>query len=86
MKEFLADPEHSQLKLYDTRVLLANFFNKVFTVHNFFYVWYFMDGYVSYEGSSELGKYFIRCECLTVTAPTLRLLTAQLYTRTLPSR
>ena len=55
-------PEHVAVKgLYTTRPLLLDFFAKLFTPGNFFAVWRYMRGYVEFEGSSELGQYYMKC-------------------------
>ena len=62
MKEILETPEHANAKaLYTTRPLLLDFFSKVFTPGNFFAMWRYMEGYVQYEGSTELGQYYMKC-------------------------
>ena len=62
MKEILEAPEYATAKsLYNTRPLLLDFFMKIFTPGNFFAVWKYMEGYVEYKGSTELGQYYMRC-------------------------
>ena len=63
----LKDADFERLKLYKTPDLLISFFKEQFTSENFYYVWYFMRGYVGYDGSTELGKYYIKCKTSTAS-------------------
>ncbi|KAN0075599.1 hypothetical protein V8E54_006869 [Elaphomyces granulatus] len=76
MEEFveivLLSEEHRLVRMYKTRSLLSQFFTTLFNTKNFFDVFYYMDGYVSFERSSELGQYYMRCkyhsyDCSTAT-------------------
>jgi hypothetical protein len=39
---------------------LTGFFNDLFNSSNFLKCWYYMDGYIDVDKSTELGKYFMR--------------------------
>lgn len=52
-------------KSYTTNVLLQQFFTTTFNSANFFYVWHYMDGYLNVEGSSTLGRYYIKSTLLS---------------------
>lgn len=47
-------------KQYDTNTLLHAVFTKTFNASTFLHVWNYMDQYVDVDGSSELGKYFMK--------------------------
>ncbi|SLM39542.1 hypothetical protein LPUS_10111 [Lasallia pustulata] len=53
--------EHDSMpKQYDTNTLLHAVFTKTFNASTFLHVWNYMDQYVDVDGSSELGKYFMK--------------------------
>ncbi|KAL9023601.1 MAG: hypothetical protein Q9180_008171 [Flavoplaca navasiana] len=57
---FNCDEHRNKKTLYTTRELLTDFFESVFSSGNYFAVFRHIDGYVEYEGSTELGKFYMR--------------------------
>ncbi|KAI9873386.1 MAG: hypothetical protein M1830_000468, partial [Pleopsidium flavum] len=52
--------ENPSMKDYNIDSLLKNFSKGIFNPSHFFYVWYYMEGYVDYERSSPLRQYYIK--------------------------
>ncbi|KAL8802828.1 MAG: hypothetical protein Q9200_006454 [Gallowayella weberi] len=86
VKQLMA--EDSIMKEYNTTALLQHTFEKTFNEVNFLFVWSFLEGYLDFDGCSELGKYYMKgiyvnlaievklyldsIERLPITKPTVR--------------